>query len=959
MPAGSYSVRAVLSADVGPYLAAMGKAETASLLVGQALLKTQAKASAFGTALGKASQMKSWRYLSTGILAVGAAFAAATGKMVAESAKYDKAISNIKATGEGARAVIGQLSDAAIKAGQDTAWSASEAAGGIENLLKAGVSASDVLKGSLVGSLSLASAGELDVANAAEIASSAMTQFGLSGDKVTHIADVLAAGAGKAQGNVRQLAQGLKQSGTVAAQFGLSLEDTVGSLAAFASYGMLGSDAGTSFKSMLLRLARPAGEAKDLMQQLGINVYDTNGQFVGITGVADQLKTSLSGLTEEQRNAALATIFGTDAIRAANILYKEGGDGIKGWIDKVNDSGFAAEVARERLNNLQGDLKILAGSWETMFIKLGQSGQSPLRELVQELTNLINWISSLDAGAQSAILKTAGALAAMALTVGGVMKLTTAISSFHAAITSLRGIKAVDASLAFLGRRMRGLTKAAVAATAALVALNAVGKLTNLADNTTVEQYENQLLRLASGGDAAAKSLDEMYSMFGRAQNAAGPARLANDLGDALERVADPGTLAKMGQTLSGIIGVEDELTRWQKQLGKMDQALASMDTETAARAFRNLAESQAAAGLTTEQLVGLFPQYQAGLVEEANQLGVTSLAAADYAAWMGGQVPTAIASAREAAAQNAQAQAQMSNAFDESAQAASAAVDAMREYASQQLKISGSAIGVEQAIADATAAVKSNGKNLDITTAKGRANQSALNDIATAAHAYSQSLREAGKSEGEVARATSRARTQFIATAQKMGMSRQAAIALASAYGLDADKVAHLTSKLKGVPKETKAKIKSEFNRRGVDSAINSLNNVRGKTVTVTTVHRHLVQRVSQGQRFVATGGYITGPGTGTSDSIPAWLSNGEYVIKAAAVKRLGVPLLNMLNRGLMPRFAQGGQVTNTSQRTVDNSVRVGAVTIDVNNLAELKQATDWANAMNQMPRLARQGVN
>src|SRR5207237_5181548 len=142
---------------------------------------------------------------------------------------------------------------------------------------------------------------------------------------------------------------------------GLSVEDTTGTLAAFASAGLLGSDAGTSLKTMFLALSKPSGDAADLMEELGIHAYDASGQFVGITKLAGQLKDRLGGLTQEQRNSALATIFGNDAIRAASILYTEGADGIQQWIDKTNDAGFAAETAAARTDNLAGDIERLKG----------------------------------------------------------------------------------------------------------------------------------------------------------------------------------------------------------------------------------------------------------------------------------------------------------------------------------------------------------------------------------------------------------------------------------------------------------------------------------------------------------------------------------------------------------------------------------------------------------------------
>src|SRR5688500_14989918 len=290
--------------------------------------------------------------VATSAAAIGITSGVALGAAVKSFADFDKAMSSVRAaTGETA-GNMELLRTAALAAGKDTSFSAKEAAEGIESLAKAGVTTKDILGGGLTGALDLAAAGQIGVAEAADIAATAMTQFKLAGTDVPHIADLLAAGAGKAQGEVGDMAAALKQSGLVASQFGLSVEETTGTLAAFASAGLLGSDAGTSFKTMLLALANPSKEAATAMRDLGINAYDAQGAFIGVAPLADQLKTKLSGLTQEQRNAALATIFGTDAIRAASVLYENGAAGIADWTTKVNDSGFAAEQARTKTDNL-------------------------------------------------------------------------------------------------------------------------------------------------------------------------------------------------------------------------------------------------------------------------------------------------------------------------------------------------------------------------------------------------------------------------------------------------------------------------------------------------------------------------------------------------------------------------------------------------------------------------------
>ena len=150
-----------------------------------------------------------------------------------------------------------------------------------------------------------------------------MNVFGLGGDQVAHIADVLAtAGANKSAADVGQLGDALRQGGLVAKQTGLSMEETVGVLSMFADSALVGSDAGTSLKTMLQRLVPQSDEAADAMARLGLDFFDAQGQFVGIAEVARQLQTSLGGLSDAQRQQALTTLFGSDAVRAASILME-------------------------------------------------------------------------------------------------------------------------------------------------------------------------------------------------------------------------------------------------------------------------------------------------------------------------------------------------------------------------------------------------------------------------------------------------------------------------------------------------------------------------------------------------------------------------------------------------------------------------------------------------------------
>lgn len=188
-----------------------------------------------GTEAQKLAQSKeSFERLGRAGVATGALIAAGLGVAISKAADFNQQMSFVAATGDDAKQSIDALREAALEAGASTVFSASESANAIEELAKAGIDASNILGGALKGSLDLAAAGGLGVAEAAGIAATTMQQFRLGGQDASHVADLLAAGAGKAMGDVRDMSAALNQSGLVAAQFGLSVEETTGTLAAFA-----------------------------------------------------------------------------------------------------------------------------------------------------------------------------------------------------------------------------------------------------------------------------------------------------------------------------------------------------------------------------------------------------------------------------------------------------------------------------------------------------------------------------------------------------------------------------------------------------------------------------------------------------------------------------------------------------------------------------------------------------
>lgn len=309
---------------------------------------------------------------------------------VKTSTDFNAAMSGVGAVANASAEDLEKLRDSALKAGADTVFSASQAAEAQAELVKAGVSVSDTLGGALTGSLSLAAAGQLELADAATISAQAMNIFGLGGADVSHIADVLAAGANKSAADVGQLGDALRQGGLIAKQTGLSMEETVGVLSLFADNALIGSDAGTSLKTMLQRLVPQSDEAAEAMKNMGLQFFDAQGAFVGIDEVAAQLQTSLAGLSDEQRQNALTTLFGSDAVRGASILMEGGKAAVDEYTAAVNDMGAAQRMAAAQTDNLKGDIEAFSGAVETSLINLGDLSDSALREITQAGTGLVN-----------------------------------------------------------------------------------------------------------------------------------------------------------------------------------------------------------------------------------------------------------------------------------------------------------------------------------------------------------------------------------------------------------------------------------------------------------------------------------------------------------------------------------------------------------------------------------------
>ena len=790
-----------LMADTASYEAAMTRAGSTARTVASGMEHT-----------GRKSAL-----IASGMTAAGLAVAAFGVAAVKMAADFDQQMSTVQANTGATSAQMDQLRAAAIEAGASTVYSATDSADAINDLGKAGMSVTDILTGGLSGALNLAASDGMQVGEAAELMSTTLKQFNLEGSDAGKVADALAAGAGKAVGSAHDLGLALNQAGLMANSMGVSMTETVGTLSAFANAGMIGSDAGTSLKTMLQRLSTPTKEAQAQMDKLGISAYDASGQFVGLENFAGQLKTSMSGLTQEQRNAALGIIFGSDAVRAANVLYSEGSEGIAGWTKAVSESGYAAEQAAAKNNNLKGDLENLSGSMESLMISVGEGAQGPLRKMVQGLDTLVDAFAGLPSGAQQTIV-------VMASLVG-------VFGAVHKAAGNLNGSTSTMANN--IGLAIDPIQRVKTALASAQTAFQ-MFKASSMSASEQMEAFGTSASKaqLKTAGFKAIGSsvMSLLGGPWGIALTVAGAAlsafidhqQKAKEATEQLQSALESGS--NISETIAGAYQKMNfagaDMTHWmgEAKISLTDMTSAAMGNKTA-----------------TDKVNAALKEY--------GKQGASQRAVAQK---MRDSIKDEAKAYQEAKEQTKQKTAATKNAVDADGKSASAAKDAANankelgssasDASSQIDDLVKSLFGLESGNLTADQAVDQlnqkigelsdtckdngvvfdqNGNLLDRFSEKGTKTKQALEDIASSAQNAAEKILKQGEatnfSGGEIERANGvlqDARDAIIRQAEASGMSEQAANALADRWGLSSDSIKASIDNIKKTADNNKAKL-------------------------------------------------------------------------------------------------------------------------------------------------------
>jgi TP901 family phage tail tape measure protein len=840
---------------------------------------------------------------------MGGAIVAGIALAVHAYSEFSGRMAQVQSLSHASAAEMDVLTKSALSMGSAFGLSANDVADAEIELVKAGVSVKEMIGGALPGALALAAAGQIDVGKATEIATIALTQFNLKGKDVPHVADLLAAGADKALGGVQELGDGLKQGGLVASQFGLTIDDTVGTLSAFANAGLLGSDAGTSMKTMFLSLASPSKQAQAALDEYNITAYDSQGKFKGITDLAGQLHDKLGGLSDAQRNAALSTIFGTDAMRSASVLMKEGSTGIQKWIKDVNDQGFAAVQAAGKLDSLNGDFKKLQAAFQTGLIEMGAAADGFLRPVVKGLTDALTAFNNLPEPVKGAGLAIAGVTGAGLLLAGGLL---TAIPKIHDSVRAFQalsgptGAPRVASALGTVG-------KAAGIAAAALVTLQIAAAVFSEKHTKSAEDYGQALLSVSkSAGSVDGSKLDAIFGNFDKV-NGIDVSKIDN-LSGAVKRLThqtfdDSGN--KFFEPLTNFLNLpKGEIGQLEARLNGLGDSMGNLvksgGAEVAAKSFQVLTKEFEKNGKGAKEALDYLPGYRDALKGLGTDLKVP-LNDQDLLNLAVGKVPQKMLDAQN----STEGQAKMAEVAAKATEAQQKALDDLgiaadglilnldklvtSMQASGLLSISAdqAAINYQKSLEAVDAAVAKNGQTLDIHTAAGKENMEAWLGQASSANAATLANAKNGMSSEEL---------QVNLTGQ-YNQLRDNAIA----FGKSGEEADAMARKALGIPKDVKIEtaIQNYADTMAKAQAIKqALDNINpDKTIFFRTDASGFYDPskgtngkgagsggLSKGPEAFASGGAIDdAPGPKGVDSRLIYAAKGEHMLSDSDVDAMG----------------------------------------------------------------------
>lgn len=342
---------------------------------------------------------------------------------------FDSAMSEVKAISGATGTQFTQLRDKAIEMGAKTKFSATESAEAFKYMAMAGWDTKDMLN-SISGVMNLAAASGEDLGTVSDIVTDAMTAFGLAADGTTkvlkngynvevsnaeHFSDVLAEASSRSNTNVSLMGATFKYVAPIAGAMGYSIEDTAVAIGLMANAGIKGEQAGTALRSTITRLVKPTKESGTAMDALGISVTNSDGSMKSLDSILKQLRSSMSGLTEDQKASYAAMLAGQEGMSGLLAIVNASDEDYQKLSESIqNCTGASQEMADTMQDNLGGAVTLLKSALESAGITIGERLTPYIRELAEWITGLVEKFNSLSDSQQDLIVKIGLILTAIA-----------------------------------------------------------------------------------------------------------------------------------------------------------------------------------------------------------------------------------------------------------------------------------------------------------------------------------------------------------------------------------------------------------------------------------------------------------------------------------------------------------------------------------------------------------------
>lgn len=378
---------------------------------GKVVIETDLDSSGIESGLKKLESItaKGLKAATTAITGTSVALGGIATAAIKVGSDFESQMSRVKAISGATGEEFNKLKEQAIQLGADTAFSSRQAAEGMENLAAAGFATNEIVD-AMPGLLSLAAAAGEDLATSSGIAASTLRGFGLEAKDMAHVADVLAANANRTNSSVAQTGEAMKYVAPLARAAGLSLEETAAAIGIMADAGIQGSQAGTTLRGAISRLSKPTDDMQEAMDELGISFYDSNGKMKSLTEQVGMLRKATEGMTDEQKNNLLVTLYGQEALSGMMALINDG-EGSLGDLTEAykNCDGEAQKAAETMQDNLSSALEQLGGSAESLGIVFYESVAENLKKTAQSATDSVNSITdAFKSGGMNVAIQAAG-----------------------------------------------------------------------------------------------------------------------------------------------------------------------------------------------------------------------------------------------------------------------------------------------------------------------------------------------------------------------------------------------------------------------------------------------------------------------------------------------------------------------------------------------------------------------